>query len=117
MPDGYTITAIATDCKSFVNGPKADFAGWGLRQLRRRKMHHIERGTGPKLLLIHGLGGSWQSWSTILDALSAHRTVIAVDLPGHGASPIEGDSGTFVGLVGTALRSSPSFISLRRPIR
>lgn len=67
-------------------------------------MHHIQRGTGPKLLLIHGLGGSWQSWCTILDALSAHRTVIAVDLPGHGATRVEGDSGTFVGLVGSVER-------------
>ena len=67
-------------------------------------MHHNQRGTGPKLLLIHGLGGSWQSWSTIFDALSAHRTVIAVDLPGHGATPVEGDSGTFVGLVGSVER-------------
>lgn len=67
-------------------------------------MHHIQRGTGPKLLLIHGLGGSWQSWSTILDALSAHRTVIAIDLPGHGATPAETDSGTFAGLVGNVER-------------
>ena len=67
-------------------------------------MHQIQRGTGRKLLLIHGLGGSWQSWRTILDALSAHRTVIAVDLPGHGATPADTDSGTFVGLVGSVER-------------
>lgn len=40
-----------------------------------------------------------QSWSTILDALSAHRTVIAIDLPGHGATPADHDSGTFDTLV------------------
>lgn len=67
-------------------------------------MHHVQRGTGPRLLLIHGLGGSWRSWSTIFDALSAHRTVIAVDLPGHGATPVTSDSGTFVGLVGSVER-------------
>lgn len=67
-------------------------------------MHHIQRGTGPKLLLIHGLGGSWQSWTTILDALSAHRTVIAIDLPGHGATSADADSGTFIGLVGSVER-------------
>jgi len=67
-------------------------------------MHQIQRGAGRKLLLIHGLGGSWQSWSTILDALSAHRTVIAVDLPGHGATPADTDSDTFVGLVGSVER-------------
>ncbi len=67
-------------------------------------MHHVQRGEGRKLLLIHGLGGSWQSWSTVLNALSAHRTVIAVDLPGHGATPSEHDSGTFDGLVGSVER-------------
>ncbi|WP_426265453.1 alpha/beta fold hydrolase [Sphingomonas sp. PWP1-2] len=67
-------------------------------------MNEIQRGTGRKLLLIHGLGGSWRSWSTILDALSANRTVIAVDLPGHGETPAEHDSGTFDGLVGSVQR-------------
>ena len=67
-------------------------------------MHMIERGQGRKLLLVHGLGGSWRSWSTILDGLSKERTVIAIDLPGHGASPAEQDSGTFEGLVGSVQR-------------
>jgi pimeloyl-ACP methyl ester carboxylesterase len=67
-------------------------------------MNTIERGTGRPLLLIHGLGGSWRSWGTILDPLSAARKVIAVDLPGHGATPAEPDSGTFDGLVGSVER-------------
>ena len=67
-------------------------------------MHQIERGQGRKLLLVHGLGGSWRSWSTILDALSNERTVIAIDLPGHGATPAENDSGTFEGLVASVQR-------------
>ena len=50
-------------------------------------MHHIRRGTGKPLLLIHGIGGSWRSWSTVIDALAAEREVIAVDLPGHGQTP------------------------------
>lgn len=67
-------------------------------------LNQIECGAGRKVLLVHGLGGSWQSWSTILDALSANRTVIAIDLPGHGATPAERDSGTFEGLVGSVER-------------
>ena len=50
-------------------------------------MHHIRRGMGKPLLLIHGLGGSWRSWSPILDDLADEREVIAVDLPGHGETP------------------------------
>lgn len=67
-------------------------------------MMHVERGAGPKLLLVHGLGGSWRSWTTIIDRLGARRKVIAIDLPGHGATPAEGDSGTFAGLVGSVER-------------
>jgi len=67
-------------------------------------MYEVQRGSGRKLLLIHGLGGSWQSWSTIMGALSAERAVIAIDLPGHGATPADHDSGTFDGLVGSVER-------------
>jgi pimeloyl-ACP methyl ester carboxylesterase len=67
-------------------------------------VYQIQRGEGRKLLLVHGLGGSWRSWSTILDRLSASRTVIAIDLPGHGATLAEHDSGTFDGLVGSVER-------------
>ncbi|HZG53092.1 MAG TPA: alpha/beta fold hydrolase [Pyrinomonadaceae bacterium] len=51
------------------------------------ELHHIRRGAGKPLLLVHGLGGSWRSWNTILDALAAAREVVAVDLPGHGRTP------------------------------
>ena len=50
-------------------------------------MNYIRRGTGKPLLLIHGIGGSWRSWQTILDDLALEREVIAVDLPGHGDTP------------------------------
>lgn len=56
------------------------------------------RGTGKPLLLIHGLGSSRAAWDPVLPLLT-NREVILVDLPGHGASPAEQDSGTFQGLV------------------
>ena len=67
-------------------------------------MNATDSGTGPKVLLVHGLGGSSRSWSTSLEPLRAQRTVIAIDLPGHGATPAEHDSGTFDGLVGSVQR-------------
>lgn len=51
------------------------------------QMHHVRRGTGTPLLLIHGLGGTWRSWEPVLDDLAARREVIAVDLPGFGETP------------------------------
>ncbi|MGB7407985.1 MAG: alpha/beta hydrolase [Pontixanthobacter sp.] len=55
-------------------------------------------GRGKPLLLVHGLGATCGSWDTISPALSQAREVIAVDLPGHGQTPKETDSGTFDGL-------------------
>ncbi|MBW3638018.1 MAG: alpha/beta hydrolase [Armatimonadetes bacterium] len=51
------------------------------------QMNHIRRGAGKPLLLIHGLGGSWKSWQTVLDDLATQREVIALDLPGFGDTP------------------------------
>jgi pimeloyl-ACP methyl ester carboxylesterase len=67
-------------------------------------MHQITLGSGKPLLLIHGLGSSWRAWRPIMDDLAAERSVIAIDLPGHGATPAEQDSGTFEGLVGSVER-------------
>jgi pimeloyl-ACP methyl ester carboxylesterase len=64
----------------------------------------IRRGTGKPLLMIHGLGGHWQSWNPILPALAASRQLLLFDLPGHGDTPAEPDSGTFDGLVGSVER-------------
>jgi pimeloyl-ACP methyl ester carboxylesterase len=51
-------------------------------------LHHVRRGSGPPLVLLHGLGMDWRGWEPVLDRLAATREVIAVDLPGHGASPM-----------------------------
>ncbi|WP_329298457.1 alpha/beta fold hydrolase [Streptomyces sp. NBC_00659] len=44
-------------------------------------------GTGEPLLLLHGIGHHRQAWDPVIPILAAERDVIAVDLPGFGASP------------------------------
>ncbi len=48
------------------------------------------RGVGKPLILIHGVGSRKEVWNPIVDALAAERDVIAIDLPGFGASPLDG---------------------------
>jgi pimeloyl-ACP methyl ester carboxylesterase len=44
-------------------------------------------GTGPALVLVHGLGARRSSWDPVLPGLAAARDVVTVDLPGHGTTP------------------------------
>ena len=62
-------------------------------------MHVDTTGRGRPLLLIHGLGSSGHAWSPVRAGLVQGRQLIVPDLPGHGATPAEPDSGTFAGLV------------------
>jgi pimeloyl-ACP methyl ester carboxylesterase len=47
---------------------------------------YVQAGSGPALLLIHGIGDSSDTWRPVVDQLAAHYTVIAPDLLGHGRS-------------------------------
>jgi pimeloyl-ACP methyl ester carboxylesterase len=44
-------------------------------------------GAGEPLLLLHGIGSTRDDFDTLRPALEAEFDVLAVDLPGHGASP------------------------------
>ncbi|MFH9660108.1 alpha/beta fold hydrolase [Streptomyces sp. NPDC017248] len=44
-------------------------------------------GRGEPLVLLHGIGHHLQAWDPVVDILATEREVVAVDLPGFGASP------------------------------
>jgi len=46
-----------------------------------------EAGSGPPLVLVHGLAGSWRWWRPVLPTLATERSVLLVDLPGFGGLP------------------------------
>jgi pimeloyl-ACP methyl ester carboxylesterase len=50
-------------------------------------LNAVRRGSGPPLLLLHGIGHRWQMWTPLLDSLSRDHEVVALDLPGFGKSP------------------------------
>jgi pimeloyl-ACP methyl ester carboxylesterase len=49
-------------------------------------LHYVDAGAGPPVVFIHGLLGSHADWAHLLDDLSVHHRVLALDLFGHGAS-------------------------------
>ena len=76
--------------------PHADEADGARRaleqpQLRRLTLHghriaYRQAGSGPALVLIHGITSSSATWERVMPYLARHFTVIAPDLVGHGES-------------------------------
>lgn len=50
------------------------------------QLHYREQGSGPAVLLIHGLGGDAEAWQPVADQLAASARVIAHDRRGYGDS-------------------------------
>ncbi|CAM3535253.1 3-oxoadipate enol-lactonase 2 [Vibrio aerogenes CECT 7868] len=49
---------------------------------------YTKSGSGPALVLIHGVGLRLEAWMRQFEAFNRHFTVYAVDMPGHGESDI-----------------------------
>lgn len=62
------------------------------------RIHLIERGNGPPLLLVHGFPSNSAAWSAIVPRLEAERSMVALDMVGFGQStrqprkPMTGDA-------------------------
>ena len=50
-------------------------------------LHVVERGCGPRLILVHGVAGSHMVWDDISPELEPYFTLTSVDLLGYGHSP------------------------------
>jgi 3-oxoadipate enol-lactonase len=55
-------------------------------EVRGSKFHYEESGSGPAVLLLHGLGGDGSEWALQARAFSEKFRVIRPDLKGHGRS-------------------------------
>src|SRR5215213_8705254 len=56
-----------------------------VQQLELTPLHRA--GTGPPLLLLHGVGAIWRAWSPVLPYLELHHEVIVPTLHGHAGGP------------------------------
>ena len=60
-------------------------------EVEGRPVNTVDMGSGPPLVLVHGLSGSWPNWLEQIPVFAASHRVIAVDLPGFGHSPMPRD--------------------------
>ena len=71
-----------------VTDAKPTIEGFEERTLafRGTTLRYLVGGSGPPILLVHGLGGAAPNWRLIAPSLAAERRVIVPELPGHGGS-------------------------------
>jgi len=51
--------------------------------------HYVEAGSGPTIMLVHGLGANKENWYSVFGALTKRYHVVAVDLLGFGQSKMQ----------------------------
>ena len=71
---------------------------------------HTRTGSGPPLVLLHGIGLDRRTWDPVVPILAREREVIAVDLPGFGESPVLAGTPTV-----EALAAAVEGLGLERP--
>ncbi|MFF4739948.1 alpha/beta fold hydrolase [Streptomyces sp. NPDC001262] len=60
------------------------------------RLHLVEQGTGPLVLLVHGFPESWYSWRRQLPALAtAGYRAVAIDVRGYGRSSKPAETGAY----------------------
>jgi pimeloyl-ACP methyl ester carboxylesterase len=73
----------------------------GVPPILRVNREWLRRGEGAPIVFIHGLCADLNGWRPLFRLLPETRPALAIDLPGHGLSPL-GDEATFDALVDAA---------------
>jgi pimeloyl-ACP methyl ester carboxylesterase len=59
------------------------------------RLHVVQAGAGPDVVFLHGIGSSSATWARCMELLAPTHHVSAIDLLGHGGSPVPEDSSEY----------------------
>src|SRR4051794_14802615 len=82
----HTAINVPKSCINCPGAPMTDNTDHQTIELHGHSVAYRMAGSGPVLLLIHGMAGTNAVWEDVFPELTTDHTVIAPDLPGHGAS-------------------------------
>ncbi|HXW58779.1 MAG TPA: alpha/beta fold hydrolase [Solirubrobacteraceae bacterium] len=78
-------------------------------------INHHRAGSGPPLVLVHGVGHRWQTWRPVIDLLSGEFEVLACDVPGFGgSSPLPAGVPRTIGAFADALQGFLAELGIER---
>jgi pimeloyl-ACP methyl ester carboxylesterase len=106
------------------------FAAWTARQVEKRlpppgrfievdgtTLHYLDEGSGPPLLLIHGLAGQMRVFThSLLDRLKTEHRVIILDRPGSGHSTRPAQASAAVGAQARTIARFIEAIGVEQPL-
>lgn len=122
---GITVVLLA-----LILGGLALFAGWTARQIEKRlpprgkfvevdgaRLHYLDEGSGPPLVLIHGLGGQMHNFAhSLLDRLKRDHRVVIIDRPGSGYSTRPRHASAALGAQARTIAGFIDALGLERPL-
>lgn len=81
------------------------------------RVHYIESGAGPTVVMIHGNAGGVEDFELgVMQLLSREYRVIAIDRPGHGSSDRPADKGATVEYQAQLLHRTLLHLGITQPI-
>jgi pimeloyl-ACP methyl ester carboxylesterase len=108
----------------------AIFAAWTARQVEKAlpprgrfievdgaRIHYLDEGSGPPLVLIHGLGGQMHNFThSLLDRLKHNHRVVILDRPGSGYSTRARKGSAALGVQARTIAGLIEKLGLDRPL-
>lgn len=86
-------------------------------QVEGARLHYVEKGSGPAIVMVHGLGGQLRNFSYgMLDLLAPSHRVILVDRPGAGYSTADDDKEPGIVEQGAILGRFIETLGIERPL-
>ena len=81
------------------------------------RLHYTDEGTGPPVVMVHGLGGQLRNFSYALSRLVARDArVVLIDRPRSGYSTVPGGSEPGVVAQGALIAAAVAALGLERPL-
>jgi pimeloyl-ACP methyl ester carboxylesterase len=81
------------------------------------RIHYLDEGSGPVILLIHGLGGQMRNFThSLTGKLKGEFRVIALDRPGSGYSARPADASAAIGAQANAVAGFIEAMGLEEPL-
>lgn len=105
----YTVDRVAQQSSfHLINGSKSAGTGSGLTSLNGKLLNYKSLGSGSSnIVFVHGLGGTMEYWSPLIDRLSLAQShsLHLFDSEGHGLSPTHPLSHISIGSIASDIKA------------